>query len=679
MSTSFKGLTITVGADTKQFNKEMKAVDRSIRETNKQVNELQKGLELEFDAGRFTEAQRLAQKAIQDTENKAKALRDQLKFMEESGADTQSAQYQKLQTELLKTENQAVLLKNKLDQIKDLKIQNLAKQFEDVGKGITKAGQALAPFSAAAAGALTGLAAIGKSTINSADTLKTLADRVNLSAEELQKWQYIAMQTDVTNEELQAGLVKTQGAFGSLAKGDVDVASKALTALGFTAEQASKGMAANFDDLVKRLSSIEDPVLQAAYANEIFGERMGSKLIPMLKAGGDGLAQLSQEFESFNTLTNEQIDSLAEFDNVMNNINYSLKTIKDQVGAALLPVMQSLADFLNSKVIPAVRSLAEWFTGLTDSQKNMLVGTLAFVAALAPALIIIGKLTTGIGGVVKAVGGLNTALSFLAAHPVIAIIGTIAALIGVLYTANEQFRESINGLIGTLGSALMPILNIIGELFNQLLGAVMPLIDAIGNVLAPIIQMLVSILNPLIGIVENMLVPAMAKLQLAFNLIHVILGPTIAWLQTLAEVFTWVAKKIQEASNWLIDHVFNPLLQHIENFVNGGIDMLNGLIEAINSMGGWLGISLDKLNHVKLQIDTGVKTPEPEVESRVPEVPRVEDALTTTPGTNVPNYITNNDYSNKDINIQVVVENYAENVDVDDMVRQINLKLAESL
>ena len=221
------------------------------------------------------------------------------------------------------------------------------------------------------------------------------------------------MQTDVSNDELQMGLTKAQGAFASLAKGDIDVRGKALIGLGFSAEEASKGMGNNFSELVNKLSSIEDPLLQAAYANELFGERMGSKLIPMLKAGGDGLAQLAQEFESFGTLTNEQIESLADFDNVMNNINYSFKTIKDQVGAALLPVMQSLADFLDSKVIPAVQRLAEWFTGLSDSQKNVLVGTLTFVAALAPALIIIGKLTTGIGGVVKAVGGLNTALSFL--------------------------------------------------------------------------------------------------------------------------------------------------------------------------------------------------------------------------------------------------------------------------
>lgn len=678
MSTSFKGLTITVGADTKQFNKEMKKVDGSIRGTNRQVSELQKGLELNFDAGRFAEAQKLAQKAIQETEMKAQALRGQLKHLEDTGADTQSAQYKKLQTELIKTENQAVLLKDKLEQIKNMKIEALAKQFEKVGAGFTKAGQALAPFSAAAAGTLVGLGAIGKSTIKTADDLKTFADRVNLSAEELQKWQYIAMQTDVSNDELQMGLTKAQGAFASLAKGDVDVVSKALMELGFSAEEASKGMGANFDELVNNLSSIEDPLIQAAYANEIFGERMGSKLIPMLKAGGDGLAQLAQEFESFGTLTNEQIESLADFDNIMNDISYSFKTIKDQVGAALLPVMQSLADFLNSRVIPAVRSLADWFNNLTIGQKNALLGTLAFVAALAPALIIIGKLTTGIGGVVKAVGGLSKALTLLSAHPIIAIIGLIAVLIGVLYTQNEQFRESINGLISTIGSALMPILQTVGALFKRLLDAVMPLLDIMAQAFVPIIDTLAEALAPLIEMLGGLLMPILSimmpiienQIGLFIKIAEVIMKLLVPVIKFLGDILTSVFEAIPG--------IINNILKFIEKVVNSVIDFINGLIRQINKLGNVLGFTIGELDRVHLEANFG-NSKTPETKTQIEETPSASDAISTSPTTTAPSYVTNNDYSNKDVVINVTVENFAERVDVDDLARQVNLKLAESL
>lgn len=650
MSTSFKGLTITVGADTKQFNKEMKKVDGSIRGTNRQVNELQKGLELEFDAGRFAEAQRLAQKAIGDTEMKAQALRGQMNHLEASGTDTQSQEFQKLQAELIKTENQAVLLKDRMEQIKDLKIQNLAKQFEDVGKGISKAGQALAPFSAAAAGALVGLGAMFKNTKDTAATLDDMRQEVNLSAEALQKWQYIAAQQGLDQATLQNSLIKTQQAFSKLVIDGTGPGAEALMALGFSAEEAAKGMDANFEVMIGRLAGVADATQQAYLANELFGNRMGAKIIPMLNGGAEGLKQLTAEFEALGFMTNDQITAMADFDDELLRIKTALGAIKDQVSVALIPVMETLATFISTQVVPAIRQMAEWFQGLSEGQQAALLGTLAFVAALAPALIIIGKLTTGIGGVVKAVGGLNTALSFLAAHPIIAIIGVIAALIGILYTTNEEFRESINALVGTLGEALMPLLGIVGDLFNVLLQALNPLIQTIGALLVPVIQIL-----------------------------SVLLAPIIKQIEILGQVFKWLADIIGKVLTKTIDTELNPFLGFLEGFVNGAIDMVNFLIDSINSLGKYLGFTIDKLDHVSLAIDTN-----PVVEQnkgKEAEIPSVSDTVKETYGSGSAPYapVTNNDYSNKNITIEVVVQNYAEEVDVDNLVEQINIKLAEQM
>lgn len=683
MSTSFKGLTITVGADTKQFNKEMRQVDRSIKETNKQVDELQKSLELEFDSGRFAEAQRLAQDAIQGTEAKAQALREQLKFMEEAGTEKTNANYQKLQTELLKTENQAVLLKKRLEEINNLKIEALANKFKSAGDAISKAGQALAPFSAAAAGALAGLGAIGKSAIKSADELKTMADRINLSAEELQKWQYIAMQTDVSNEELQAGLVKTQGAFGSLAKGDIDVASQALIDLGFTAEQASKGMAENFDELVKRLSGIQDPIIQAAYANEIFGERMGSKLIPMLKAGGDGLAALAAEFETFDTLTNEQIESLAEFDNVMNRIKFSLKAIKDQMGVALLPVMQTIADFITNKVLPAVKALSEWFGNLSDRQKNLIVGVLAAVAALAPMLMITGKITSGIGGLINSLGGLSKAFSLLAAHPIIAAIAAIAAILVYLYTTNEKFRESINNLVSTLGEALAPIMGKIGELFHTIFTAIGPLLQVLGNTLVPVIDLIAKLMKPIGDIMTGIIMRNLTvMLPIMKAMISVITVLANVLSSILIPVFEWLSKAFDNFIAF-IPKAIESVLKFIERMVNDVLDFINAIIRNINKMGDVLGFTIKELDHVSINTDFtksmmgGSKAETSGGTATNPVTP--SQVISSSPTANVPSLVTNNDYSNKDIVINVTVQNYADELDVDDIARQVNLKLAAQM
>lgn len=643
---TIKGLTVAIGADTKQFNKEMRATDRSIRNTSKEVDALTESLNLEFDAGRFEQAMQLAEKVIEQTEEKAKALRGQLEYMEKNGGANTEA-YQKLQTELVKTESKAVLLKKKLDEIKELKIERLVNQFKAVGDGIAKTGQAMAPFSAAAAGMLASFTAISLSTIKSADDLKTFADRVNLSAEELQKWQYIAMQTDVTNEELQAGLVKAQGAFGSLAKGDIDVASKALQDLGISAEQASRGMGANFDALVNKLAEIEDPILQAAYANEIFGERMGAKLVPMLKAGGEGLAELSREFENFDTLTNEQIDSLAEFDNIMNQIKYSFKVMKEQLGVALLPIMQTLADIMNTKVIPAVQGLTDWFTNLSEGTKKTIMVVLAAVAAMAPVLLIMGKLTSGIGGVIKAVQGVSQALTFLAAHPIIAVIMLIIGLFMALYNTNEQFRNSINALVSQLGEALMPILNTLMDALGAIFEAFMPIIDTIGNVLGPVIATLTPIVMMLVNLLSGILIPIIEKVANVF-----------------VKAFGFVQKVIE------------GYIKIIEKIINGIIDFINLLIRQINKLGDVLGFTVGELKRVEMtgKISTGNVKQETFKTEETPE-----KVITNAQVTDIPKTVINNDYSDKDISINVTVQNYAAEVDTDKLVRDINIKLAEAM
>lgn len=674
-----RGLTIGIGANTTEFTKELKAMDRSVKDTSKQVGLLSKSLEFEWDASRFAQAQKLAQEALAQTDVKVKAVRDRLAHLEQAGkVDTK--EYTRLQTELVNTEAKAVLLRKELQKLNDLKIDQLTKKFEKVGDGITKAGHALAPFSAAAAGVLAGFAAIGVSTINSADLLKTFADRVNLTAEELQRWQYIAMQTDVSNEELQAGLVKAQGAFGSLAKGDIDAASKALQGLGISAEEASKGMGANFDELVNKLVNIQDPILQAAYANEIFGERMGAKLVPMLKAGGEGLAELAREFENFDTLTNEQIDSLAEFDNVMNKIKYSFKVIKEQLGLALLPLMQTLADLINTKIIPAVQKMTEWFQGLSDRQVRFIFGTLATVAALAPMLLIVGKLTTGIGGLIRVVGGLSKALALLAAHPIIAAIGIIIGLIAILYNRNEAVKASIDELFETLQNSVGSILAAIMPTLQTLISTLLPIINSQLDALAPILQAATSALNSILKAVMPLVQVLLAILLPIITKIMGFIGPLVTlWVNTLIPVIEFLGQIFEKVFSKMPD-VLNKVLDVVEGFVNGAVKAINILIKGLNALGKVLGFTIGELETVSLKATIQTESlKEPKEETVVSTTEQAEKALQTSSAASPVTSIVNNDYSDKQIKIEVIVQNYAEELDVDSLVREINLKLAQEL
>src|SRR5690554_472164 len=396
-----QGLTVPIGADASKFNKEIRGMERNTRNLQREVGDLSKALEIEWDEKRFVLAQEKAKQAVEQTDVKVQALKDRLKELDETGTSKTSNHYQKIERDLIKAESQAVLLKDKLEEINNLKMDRLAKNFEETGAKIEGAGKKLTAFSAAAAGILASFSAIGLSAIKSADDIATQAAQINLNAEAMQKWNYIAMQTDVSQQDLQNGFVKTQKALADFSTETSSTGATALQSLSLSMEQAAQGMDANIDLIITRLSEIEDPVMQASIANELFGQRMGAKFIPLLQSGAEGLQELSKEFEAVGYMTNEQVNNFAEFDNVMNRLRQMFTNLKNEIGVALLPVMQTLANIIEEKIVPAIRRFTDWFKDLSESQMLAITGTLAFVAALGPALLIIGKMTSGIGGLIR--------------------------------------------------------------------------------------------------------------------------------------------------------------------------------------------------------------------------------------------------------------------------------------
>ena len=685
MAADFKGLEIKLGADTKEFEKEMKKVNGQINNTTKQVDLLVKGLALEFDSKRFAEAQRLAQSALAQTENKVQTLRDRLAALNEKGVDPNSSSYQMMQRELLKTENSAILLKNRLEEINNLKLDLVAKKIEKVGSTLSSVGQKLAPVSAAAAAAIAGISAVGLSAVKTGDDIATMAAQLNLNAESLQRWQYIAMQTDVSNEQLQNAFTKTQSALADLATGQSSPAATALQQLGLTTEQAALGMEHNLQGIVESLSNLESQTQQAALANELFGDRLGSKLLPLLQAGGDGLKGLADEFETFSYLTNDQVQNLGQFDNVLNRIKYAFGAIKNQLGASLLPLMESLSEIISTKIIPFVQRLSDRLSELTLGQQKTMLVVAALVAALAPVLIIVGKITSSVGGLVRSIGGLGKAFSVLAAHPALLALGVLIGLLATLYSSNEEFRESINSLVETLGKSLQPAVDLLVNLFQGLMTILRPVISAFGDILTPIITALVNVLNPLVTILSKHLLPIFEFIGKWVGIISTAIGALIQLLsEGLGSALTALANLIKDVIGG-IPTFFQNVVKFVENAINSMIGLINNLIDRINGIGQAIGLTIPKIKDVEFNITShqtsSVQPPSKTAETITSGV-KAQQIVAATPNVASAIVTNNNDYSSKQITISpgaVVINNYAADIDSLELAEAVNRKLAELL
>lgn len=215
----------------------------------------------------------------------------------------------------------------------------------------------------------------------------------------------------------------------------VGQAKKALDELNFSAFD-SQG---NFIGLGQTLYKLEDSLKgmtqeqRVTYLSMIAGKEHGTELNGIL----DGLAREYESLTNDIRNSNGALETMAKTmqDNAEGKIagfKSKLEHLGIQMSEHLLPVFSDTVVFLGN--------VLDKFSSLSPEAQKVIV-SFGLVAVASPMLI------TGIGGVVKTVGALSNAFSFLAANPIVAVITIIGALIGafvVAYKTNEEFREKVN-------------------------------------------------------------------------------------------------------------------------------------------------------------------------------------------------------------------------------------------
>lgn len=691
MADSIRGLTVEISADASSFNKEMSQMRKAAQSSRSELAALRKSLDLEFDATKLARAQKVAQDAIDQTAANADVLRRRLEYLEETG-NVDTTAYRKLQTELAQTELKGQQLQKQLEKLNTLKFDKLSSRITGVGDKITGAGRALAPFSAAAGTAITAAGALGVKAAATGAQIDDLSLRLGISAEKVQEYQYVTAQAGVEWAVFEKALIKARAAIVDLSAGTINNASKALQSLGLRIEDFDS-KEAMFDGIIDALAGMEDKTLQTAYANEIFGDKIANQMLPFLNAGADAINQFKSEFATIAPLTNEQVSALAALDDTLYLVKESIKNAALQLGASFAPLIKSIADSIQNNLVPKLQKLAEWFNSLSLSQQQFALKALLVVAALAPLTMGVGKLVGAIGNIVKIIPSLQAGLSALAANPIVLIIAAVAAILIILYTQCEAFRESINNLVSMIGGALQPVLDVIMGLLQSVMDLLSPILEIIGGILATVINLVITALQPffdMLTMIFNLLMPllnvALIPLKLVLTLLQVplqILGQLLGWLSPLFQIFGNIVAKIFGG----VVKIINIVLGVIEDAVNFVIGIINGLIDGVNAALGWLGVHIDRIADVKLRIDTSDIESMDDVNAIIDSTPpdtsgagggTVYDGGNGT-GTYGDTYNYDNSTTNKTQNVTVTIQNYASEVDTDALVKEINIKLAEAM
>jgi len=183
----------------------------------------------------------------------------------------------------------------------------------------------------------------------------------------------------------------------------------------------------------------------------------GKAALVLLGDGADEFNSTLEEMRGSTGATDAAYDKMHTTTFELKKVITQLKNVLIELGTTLLAALQPAITTITAKV----KDFKTWFDGLSKSQQMTILKVIALVAALAPALAIIGKVCTGVQTAIKVMQGVKTAIiaakgamsglnAVLKANPVFIVIAAITALIAifvVLYNHCESFRNKVNEII----------------------------------------------------------------------------------------------------------------------------------------------------------------------------------------------------------------------------------------
>jgi phage-related protein len=402
-----------------------------------------------------------------------------------------------------------------------------------------KAAGAMGRFKAAAGGALgamrgllpvIGVGAIGafaKKSLDAADSMSKLSQRTGVAAPMLDKFRQAAELSDTSIQSLEK-------AFPNLARGIDDAvvkgtgpAAEAFSRLGVSLTDAN-GKVRETDqvmlDLADKFQQMPDGTEKAALASQIFGQRLGSELIPMLNMGGDAVRGMST------ALTQEFADKSAQFNDKLTTMGEKLGQLGMKITEALLPFLEKLVD--------GVAFLAQRFAALPGPVQGVIAaiagiaGVGLVFAPIIAAVTTLGPLMVGLAPIILKVVAVAAGLAAVGAafNAIKDVVVEVARAINDVFI--KPIAEGIQVLGKQIGEAFQATFKSVSEIFRrafEFIGAnfVRPihdtffsLVNSIGQAFRGVYDAITAPIRAAAQVVQNIVSGIMNAVQRAINAIR---------------------------------------------------------------------------------------------------------------------------------------------------------------
>ena len=307
-------------------------------------------------------------------------------------------------------------------------------------------------------------------------------------------------------------------------------------------EAGIKNVPKALKEVLTNLRDMKDPTKATAAAVDLFGSRVGVTLAEAVRSGKVDIDNLTGSLDK----SKGALDRAKEAVEGPQEVFARLKNQLLLAGAALMEAVMPALEM----IVPYIKQAVEWFKGLDDTQRKVIVVVGLLAAAIGPLLLVFGTLLTVGGAVAGAIAGISL--------PIVAVVAGIAVFVAavvLLWTKSQAFRDGVMKVWETVKAAVLDAINNVKAKFDEHREQLDKLKAAIGKVWE---------------FVQDKVFPIIAEFYSLY-------------LKTLITVIGFLIGKVIDVISWFVDFAgeLGKVARKIAEFVVGAKMKLTDFVTAV--------------------------------------------------------------------------------------------------
>lgn len=480
---------------------------------------------------------------------------------------------------------------------------------------------ALVTATTAAVGAAVGA---GKAFIDAAretaaygDEVDKTSQRLGLSAQAYQEWDYVLNIAGTEMSSMTTGLKTLTNQLDNAKNGSED-AQAMFAALGISMDELSTMSREDlFEATIKGFQNMEDSTTRAALANDLFG-RSGQNLAPLFNMTAEETEKLIAQANEYGiVMSDDGVAASAQFTDSMTTMENTVQGLKNSMMANFLPAMSTImdgvsaifagdqmgADLIQTGISDLISNISTYAPTFFQLAETIILALMNGFAPMMPQVVsmIFSFLNTAIVNIVAMIPQLTPVIqqgvegalqAVLQSLPIIikALIQLVSDIVVWLSSGNN-----VQMLVGGILELVSLLCDSLGDVLPVLLPAVVEIISQVAIELTKPnnVQMLLDSALYLIGAIAMALIKSVPTLlsavgQLFSNIVNRMMNENNMIISKVGSFFTNLINQVKTRASNLVSNVVSIISQLPSRVISIGQSLLTGLWNGISSKVDWV-------------------------------------------------------------------------------------------